>query len=75
MKQLNFNNQKEKLSENDVDQIINIITYKCRIKTVNRVRSILTYHPRSIGSYGTLDRLIKRVITGVIVLVNLTPMK
>ncbi len=59
MKQLNFNNQKTTLTENDIDQIITIIGHRCRIKTCNRLRSILTYSPSLVPSYGILDRLIK----------------
>lgn len=59
MKQMNFNNQKSNLSESDIDQIVTIIAYRCRIKTTNRIRSILTYTPSLIPSYGILERLIK----------------
>lgn len=59
MKQLNFNNQKTQLTENDIDQLISIIGYRCRIKTVQRMRSILTYSPSLIPEYGILNRLIK----------------
>ena len=59
MKQLNFNNQKTMFTENDIDQIITIIGHRCRIKTCNRLRSILTYSPSLVPSYGILERLIK----------------
>lgn len=59
MKQLNFNNQKSNLTEEDIDQIIAIVGHRCRIKTIQRLRSILTYHPSSIQSFGILERLIK----------------
>jgi hypothetical protein len=59
MRQLNFNNQKSNLSESDIDQIVSIITHRCRIETTNRVRSILTYSPSLIPSYGIFERLIK----------------
>lgn len=58
-KQLNFNNQKNKLTEQDIDQIMAIVGARCRIKTLNRLRSILTYHPSSVGNFGILERLIK----------------
>ena len=59
MRQLNFNNQKSNLTENDIDQIISVIGYRCRIKTCNRLRSIITYSPSLIPSYGIFERLIK----------------
>jgi hypothetical protein len=59
MRQLNFNNQKSNLSESDIDQIVSIITHRCRIKTTDRVRSILTYSPSLIPSYGIFERLMK----------------
>jgi hypothetical protein len=59
MKQLNFNNQRNNLSKDDIDSILNLITYKCRIKTVTLLRSILTYSPSSIPQYGILERLMK----------------
>ncbi len=59
MRQLNFNNQKTSLTETDIDQLIMIIGYRCRVKTCNRLRSILTYSPSLVPSYGIFDRLIK----------------
>lgn len=59
MKQLNFNNQKTLLTEQDIDQLIEIIGYRCRVKTVNRLRSVLTYGPSTVPTYGIFERLIK----------------
>ena len=58
MKQENLNTLKGKLTENDIDQIIAIVGYRCRIKTINRLRSILTYSS-SLGDFGIFGRLIK----------------
>jgi len=57
--QLSLDNQKHNLNEEDIDQILSIIGHRCRVKTVNRLRSILTYSPSMIGSYGIYSRLIK----------------
>lgn len=57
--QLNFNNQKNQLTFTDIDQLVALITHRCRAKTVSRVRSILTYSPSLIPEYGILARLIK----------------
>jgi hypothetical protein len=57
--QLNFNNQKTQLTEQDVDSIIAVIGYRCRVRTINRLRSVLTYMPSQVKSYGILDRLMK----------------
>lgn len=59
MKQLSFNELKTQLTESDIDQIVAIVTHRCRAKTTNRVRSILTYSPSLIPSYGILSRLLK----------------
>lgn len=57
--QLNFNNQKNNLKEEDIDQIVNIVSHGCRSKTRLRIRSIVTYHPSLIPSYGIFERLMK----------------
>ena len=54
-----FNDLKNQLSEQDIDQIIEIVGYRCRVKTCNRLRSILTYSPSLIQTYGILERLTK----------------
>lgn len=54
-----FNDLKNQLSEQDIDQIIEIIGHRCRVKTCNRLRSILTYSPSLIQTYGILERLTK----------------
>lgn len=58
-KQENFNTLRETLTEQDIDAILAIVGYRCRVKTLQRLRSILTYHPSSIGRYGIFERLIK----------------
>lgn len=57
--QINFNNSRETLTENDKDQIIAIVTKGCRIKNTMRVRSILTYDALRLSHYGIFSRLIK----------------
>lgn len=59
MKQQSLNTLKSILTESDIEQIVSIICHRCRIETYNRVRSILTYSPSSIGNYGIYDRLTK----------------
>ena len=54
-----FNDLKNNLSEQDIDQIIVLIGYRCRINTCNRIRATLSYFSSSIPSYGILDRLSK----------------
>lgn len=54
-----FNDLKNQLSEQDIDQIIEIVGHRCRIKTCNRLRSILTYSPSLVPTYGILERLTK----------------
>ena len=54
-----FNDLKTSLTEQDIDQIVAVIGHRCRIKTCQRIRSVLTYHPSSVPSYGIMERLTK----------------
>lgn len=56
--QSTFNDLKTNLSESDIESILSIIGYSCRIKTINRLRSILTYSPSLIPNYGIMERLV-----------------
>lgn len=56
-KQINFNDRKKDLTENDIDNLISLIGYRCRLKTLQRLRSVLKYHAVSMRSYGIYDRL------------------
>lgn len=57
--QENLNTLKSNLTENDIDQIIMIVGHRCRIKTCNRLRSILTYSASTLQSFGIFNRLMK----------------
>lgn len=59
LKQENFNDLKSNLTDLDIEQIVTIVGYRCRIRTVNRLTSILKYGPSSIGNFGILSRLVK----------------
>jgi hypothetical protein len=59
MKQLNFNNQRDNLTPEDIEQILSIVAYRTRIKTHNRLRSVLTYGKGAIPHYVIFERLIK----------------
>lgn len=59
MGQQNFNNSKTNLTENDIDQIIEIIGHGCQANTVQLLRRRLELFPSLIPNYGILDRLIK----------------
>lgn len=54
-----FNDLKTQLTESDIDQIVALVGSRCGIKTLQRLRSILTYGPSSIKRYGPLERLHK----------------
>ena len=58
MKQENLANV-ETLTELDIEQIVTIVGKRCQVKTVNRLRSILTYSKSLIGNYGIYSRLIR----------------
>lgn len=53
----NFNDLKSDLTEQDVDSIVKLIGSRCRIDTIKRLRSMLTYGTSAIGHYGILNRL------------------
>ena len=59
LRQESFNDLKTKLTDLDIEQIVNIVGYRCRFKTVNRLTSILKYGSGTIGSYGIFSRLVK----------------
>ena len=57
--QLNFNNQKSKLNEKDIEEIVSIIGARCQHKTLRRLRINLECSTSYIPQYGILERLIK----------------
>jgi type II secretory pathway component GspD/PulD (secretin) len=57
--QINFNNYRDQLNENDVEQIVELICQRCRIATYNDVRKALTHHLSLIPHLGIFERLIK----------------
>lgn len=57
--QVNFNDYKFKITNTDIEQILDIVAYRCRLKTYNRLRSILTYGKHTIPNFGILNRLTK----------------
>lgn len=62
MKQLNFNSQKGKLTEKDIDQLVSIIGHRARQKTKSRLYSILKYSAVSLRPFGIYERLLCEVI-------------
>jgi hypothetical protein len=54
-----FNTLKTKLTDDDVSAILGIVGYRCREKTLRRLRSVMTYSPSSIPVYGIFERLTK----------------
>jgi hypothetical protein len=59
MKQINFNNYRDQMSDDDIDQIHELIAKGCQKTTRGRLLSILKYHKSSIEHAGILERLIK----------------
>ena len=62
MKNLNFNTEKLKLNDSDIDQLVDIIGSRCQYRTKARLRSILTYPSGVLNimpTYGILERLTK----------------
>lgn len=56
---IKFSELKGNLTQDDVDQIVEIVGYRCRIKTIHRLRSILAYSSSLIPNHGIMDRLVK----------------
>ena len=59
MEQQNFNDLKTNLSADDIVQLVRLLGYRCQVKTISRLRSVLTYGPSTIPTVGIFNRLIK----------------
>lgn len=59
MKQLNFNNQRESLTEDDINQLVALLGKHCRVKTITHLESSLKYGLSRVPYYGILERLMK----------------
>ena len=59
MKQINFNNYKDKMTEKDKEEIFEILSSRCRQKTKELLAKRLDKHLDLIPEYGILNRLIK----------------
>jgi len=57
--QVNFNNYRDQLNEDDIEQIVILLCQRCRPDKYARLRSVLNYHPLSIPHLSILERLIK----------------
>lgn len=61
MKQISLStyiSENKPLSENDIDQIMVIVSHRCRIKTCQRLRFTLN-HIHECKNYGIYSRLVK----------------
>jgi hypothetical protein len=58
-KSKSFNNLKNQLNPNDINQILEIVCEYCRSDTRNKIRRKLENFATLIPYYGILDRLIK----------------
>jgi len=54
-----FNDLKGELTESDIDNLVTLLGKHCRLGTLQRLRSCLTYGASRIASYGILERLVK----------------
>tara|TARA_Y100000004_G_C8952282_1_gene429138 strand:- start:855 stop:1118 length:264 start_codon:yes stop_codon:yes gene_type:complete len=59
MRQINFNNYKDKMIEKDKEEIFEIVSSRCRQKTKELLAKRLNDHLNLIPEYGILNRLIK----------------
>lgn len=58
-KQINLNNHRDKLTEQDIDELVALIGHRCRHNTLRMLRAHLTYSVNAIPKYGILERVIK----------------
>lgn len=54
-----LNELKTQLTEADIDELVAIFGARCRIRTKNRLRSILTYSASSLPNFGIFGRVMK----------------
>ena len=59
MKNINFNNYKDRMNDDDIDQIVELFSYKCRAHTANLIRNNLNCCASLIPNYGILERVMK----------------
>jgi hypothetical protein len=59
MKDITFNDYKFQITEKDIDQILAVIGKGCHLKTLIKLKSVLTYGKHRIPFYGILERLTK----------------
>lgn len=59
MTQINFNNYKNKLTDDEIEEITTLITSKCRENTKKRIRAHIKHLKNLIPEYGILNRIIK----------------
>lgn len=58
-RQINFNNYRDHLTSDDVEQIVDVVCDHCRAKTYNDVRDTLKRMSSLIPHFGIFERLIK----------------
>lgn len=56
---IKFREVQNDLTANDVDQLVALLGYRCRVETCKRIRSILTYGASTIPDFGIMRRLVR----------------
>lgn len=56
-----FNDLKTNLTENDISSLTALLGYRCQVKTVRRIESVLTYSASRLPSYGIFSRLTREI--------------
>lgn len=54
-----FRDVQAKLTEQDIDQLVDLIGSRCRHQTKQRIRSVLTYGAGTIPDFGIMRRVIR----------------
>ncbi len=57
MKQVTFIDKKSDLTAKDIDQLVELLGYRCRAETCNKIRRRLESTTSLIPMYGILERL------------------
>jgi hypothetical protein len=57
MKQVTFVDKKSDLTTQDIDQLVELLGYRCRAETCNKIRRRLESTPSLVPNYGIMSRL------------------
>ena len=59
MQELNFNTFRNEMTEQDINSIYELLTYRCGSVTKGKILSVLTYGKSNLPKYGILSRIVR----------------